>query len=115
MSEPARFSDPRRMFEDARVEKAERRHDLHEALAGPREPKAADADLALDALVDEVVERLAHRLEQRPEAETTEGVPPTGSFDGGARATSVPPPQESHSEWLGRVLRSSAADVGPRL
>jgi hypothetical protein len=41
------------MFEDARVEKAERRHDLHEALAGPREPKAADADLALDALVDE--------------------------------------------------------------
>lgn len=35
----------------------------------------------------------------------------TGGFDGGARA-SVPPPPETHDSWLGRVLRTRAADSG---
>ena len=35
----------------------------------------------------------------------------TASFDGGARQTPRPPPP-THSEWLGEILRTRAADRG---
>lgn len=64
-----RFSDPRRMFEDARDEKAERRGDLLRALAGARVPEPELDDAELDALLDAIGERVATRLGREMEHE----------------------------------------------
>jgi hypothetical protein len=107
--------DPGELFdyEASVARKRARQADLAAALHGAREPVLEDAELAWDVLVDEVVERLARRLQAPPETEPPAEAadPGPGGFDGAARQP-LPPPPPSHEQTLLRVLASRAADSG---
>jgi hypothetical protein len=57
------------------------------------------------ALVDALTGRSEQRRDERGRF--------SGGFDGGARAP-APQPREGHDAWLGRLLRTRAADTGAR-
>jgi hypothetical protein len=136
-----RFTDPARLFEDARAEKLDRRRALHEALAGGLQPEPSTD--ALEELADAVAQRLLERMEEeepepepepdpltgaalhqqdrkqalrdlltgRTPAPEAEGAVRSSSFDGGARA-SVPRPPEGHDELIARLALEARTHRG---
>lgn len=109
MNEPGElFADPRKIFDDGvRAKQAQREHLA--TIFAPPEPEATDDEATLDGLADVVAERILQKLTAEPEPEQAAGA--GGGFDGGARR-SLPPPPESHGQWLSRVLRERRADRG---
>jgi hypothetical protein len=102
------FVNPARLFDDGARAKVMQREHLGRIFAP--EPEPADDEVMLDELADSVAERILAKLaaELEPEQEPAGA---EGGFDGGARA-SLPPPPESHNQWLTRVLRERLADRG---
>jgi hypothetical protein len=105
------FSDPRRMVEDGRIAKLQRRDAVARIFAPPELEPAPEPDV--DAIADAVVARIADRLDvEREQPRDSRGryANATG-FDGGA-GQSVARPSETHEQTLIRLLRSRAADRG---
>jgi hypothetical protein len=101
------------IFTQGRRAKVERQRALAEALCRTPEPDPA-ADRELDALADAVVARIASRATEEAEPAPEPERRAAGSFDGGSRKPSPPPP-ETHDAWLARVIREKRADVGRHL
>jgi hypothetical protein len=81
-------------------------------LCRPPAPASETGDeAALNQLADKVAERIVSSFTEAPEREPERRS--GGGFDGGARQT-VPPPPEDHGAWLARVIRERRADAGAR-